>query len=153
MSRPFYETIYHVEGWTLADAFRPQPGWGVRRFTVKVADLGEHTEQELIDAARAHAPQRHRLTSVTLYPADGPERVIWSTPPDQRFKTAPAGVSLADGQTKSLSDADDPPKMVKCPSCRGSCVEGIEQDVCPVCDGQGLVPESDACLKFLHVAR
>lgn len=86
IGRPFYETICHVEGWTLADAFRPQPGWGRRTFRVNVADLGEHTEQELVEAAREHAPERHRLTRVTLYAADGADRVIWSTPPDPRAR-------------------------------------------------------------------
>lgn len=80
-TRPFYEMIYHVDGWTLADAFRPQPGWGTRRFSVGADKLGDHTESDLVVAARHHAPPNHRLTSVTLYPAEGPERVIWSTPP------------------------------------------------------------------------
>lgn len=77
---PFYETIYHVEGYTLADAFRPQPGWGTRTFHVPVEALGEHTEQEVVAEARKHAPERHRLTCVRLYPAEGEPRVIWSTP-------------------------------------------------------------------------
>lgn len=85
MPRPFYETVYHCDGWTMADAMRPTPRWGTRRFTVPVAALGEHTEADLIEAAKRKAPPRHRLTSVTLYPVEGPERVIWSTPPDPRF--------------------------------------------------------------------
>jgi hypothetical protein len=99
IGRPFYETIYHLEGWTLADAFRPQPGWGTRTFRVNAADLGEHTEQEVVDAAREHAPARYRLTSVKLYPADGADRVIFSKPPDARFARPAAGVSRLDGRT------------------------------------------------------
>jgi hypothetical protein len=97
-ARPFYETIYHCEGWTLADAFRPQPGWGTRAFTVKLADLPEHTEQQFVDMARQAAPDRYRLTSVTLYPAEGEKRVIWSTPPCPTSKAlakAAAGVRVA----------------------------------------------------------
>lgn len=87
-ARPFYEMIYHAEGWTLADAFRPQPGWGTRRFTVPLAKLGEHDEADIVEAAgdTKHAPPRYRLTSVTLYPAEGEPRVIWSTPADPRIK-------------------------------------------------------------------
>lgn len=90
--RPFYETIYHREDWTLADAFRPQPGWGSRRFTVSLADLDEHVEEEFVDVARQSAPEHYRLTQVTLYPAAGPERVIWSTPPDARMRKAPSAI-------------------------------------------------------------
>jgi hypothetical protein len=112
-ARPFYETIYHREDWRLADAFKPQPGWGTRKFTVKAEDLGEHTEQELVDAARLHAPTGHRLTSVTLYPIEGEPRVIWSTPPDPRMKRVNAGVNTSDGAQRRaavmaevLSDVD-----------------------------------------------
>jgi hypothetical protein len=86
--RPFYRTVYHRDDWTLADAFRPQPGWGSRAFTASVADLGDMSEAALIAAAREAAPEGHRLTSVSLYPADGPERVIWSTAPDLRLRAA-----------------------------------------------------------------
>lgn len=101
-ARPFYETVYHVEGWTLADAFRPQPGWGTRTFTVRLADLPEHTEQQFVEMARQAAPERYRLTSVSLYPADGDKRVIWSTPPCPMFKKpTAAGVPVAAGETFS----------------------------------------------------
>lgn len=96
-ARPFYEMVYHCEGWTLADAFRPQPGWGTRRFTVKLADLGEHTEREIVGVARQHTPERYRLTSVVLHPEQGEQRVIWSTPPDPRFKSRTPGVRACDG--------------------------------------------------------
>lgn len=80
-ARPFYEMVYHVEGYTLADAFRPYPGWGTRRFTVKAADLGEHTRAELLRAAHDGAPERYRLTSVSIYEPGQERRVLWSTPP------------------------------------------------------------------------
>lgn len=87
---PFYETVFHRNDWRLADAFRPLPGWGRRRFTVPVAALSGLTEYELIGEARASAPEGYRLTSLSVYPADGPERIIWSTPPDPRFAAVPA---------------------------------------------------------------
>lgn len=91
-ARPFYRTTYHREDWRLADAFRLQPGWGSRVFTVRLADLGQHTEDEIVDVARQHAPAGYRLTSVELFPSEGPTREIWSTPPDARLKRAADGV-------------------------------------------------------------
>ena len=84
-ARPFYKTVYHRNDWHLADAFRPKPGWGRRTFTVPAAALGGMSEPDLISGAKEAAPEGYRLTSLSLYPADGPERVIWSTPPDARF--------------------------------------------------------------------
>lgn len=90
MSRPFYRTIYHRNDWTLADAFRPQPGWGSRTFTAPVAALEGMSEARLIGAAREAAPEGYRLTSLSVFPVDGDERVIWSTSPDPRFRPSPA---------------------------------------------------------------
>ena len=88
MSRePFYETIYHRKDWVLADAFKPQPGWGRRKFTCPVASLGEHTEDQMLATAHESAPNGYRLTMLAIYPEEGPERVIWSTPADQRLNT------------------------------------------------------------------
>ena len=85
IARPFYETVYHRDDWTLADAFRPQPGWGSRVFATPGTAFGEHTQKELIEGAKASAPPQHRLTRLSIYPLEGPERIIWSTPPDARF--------------------------------------------------------------------
>lgn len=98
-ARPFYEMVYHVEGWTLADAFRPQPGWGTRRFTVKLSDLPAHTEQEFVNMARQAAPERYRLTSVTLYPERGEGRVIWSTPPMGKVASATPMDGFGEGKS------------------------------------------------------
>jgi len=83
MRDPFYEMVYHRKDFTLADALRPQPGWGRRRFTVSASLLGDHTEQEALAAANEpdSVPPGYRLTRLALFPADGPERVIWSTAP------------------------------------------------------------------------
>lgn len=85
MSDPFYRTVYHRNDWTIADAFRPQPGWGQRRFTAPVAAMGDLTELQILAAALEAAPDGHRLTRLSVIPGDAPERVIWSTPPDRRF--------------------------------------------------------------------
>ncbi|MDP9992033.1 hypothetical protein J2W28_001061 [Variovorax boronicumulans] len=84
-ARPFYTTVYHRIDWRLADAFRPQPGWGSRVFTAPVAALGGMSESALLQAAHQIAPEGHRLTSLSIHPADGADRIIWSTPPDARM--------------------------------------------------------------------
>lgn len=106
-ARPFYEMIYHVEGFTLADAFRPQPGWGTRRFTAKVANLGEHTLEGLVAAAQQQAPARYRLTGVMLY-EEGKDAVwLWSIPADPRFAAQPAdGVTDTRHQTEAPADGN-----------------------------------------------
>lgn len=91
MSRPFYETVYHREDWTLADAFRPQPGWGCRVFTAPEAALLGMAEPALIGAAREAAPKGYRLTKLSIHPVEGGERIIWSTSPDPRFNRASTG--------------------------------------------------------------
>ena len=88
MSRPFYETVYHCNDWTLADAFRPQPGWGSRVFTVPASVLEGWDDARLIAGAKEAAPEGHRLTRLSLHPVEGAERVIWSTSPDPRFNRA-----------------------------------------------------------------
>lgn len=86
MSRPFYRTVYHRNDWTLADAFRPQPGWGSRAFTVPAHVLEGVSNDVLIRGAKEAAPEGHRLTSLSLFPVGEDERVIWSTAPDPRFR-------------------------------------------------------------------
>lgn len=88
-ARPFYETVYHCNDWQIADAFRPQPGWGSRRFTTPTAVFGDATHEQILEGAKEAAPEGYRLTKLSIY-ADGmPEHIIWSTPPDARF-TAPS---------------------------------------------------------------
>lgn len=128
MSRvAFYEIVYHRNDWQLADAFKPQPGWGRRRFTTAVAAMGDCSEQEVLDQAHKSAPVGHRLTSLSVYPTDGAERVIWSTPADKRFAAttealdtqsraaAPNGSSgEREGDVPHINQArDDAPKEIK----------------------------------------
>lgn len=92
MRDPFYEMVYHRKDYSLADALRPQPGWGRRRFTVSASIMDQHggeLDTVLAAADPADTPDGYRLTSVTLYPVDGPERVIWSTAPDHRRVQTP----------------------------------------------------------------
>jgi hypothetical protein len=97
-ARPFYETVYHRTDWRLADAFRPQPGWGSRVFTAPVSALEGVAEDALIGMAMEAAPEGHRLTKLSIYEDGLPERVIWSTSPDARFAPPSIGCSTSRGE-------------------------------------------------------
>lgn len=79
--QPFYRTIYHREDYTLADAMRPDPNWGRRRFTVPAAAVADFTEAEMVRGAQEAAPAGYRLTRLEFHPVEGPERVIWNRAP------------------------------------------------------------------------
>lgn len=51
-----YRMRYLRDGYILADAFRPHPGWGCKGYTVDAARLGEHTDDDLIRVAQETAP-------------------------------------------------------------------------------------------------
>lgn len=90
---PYYETVYHRNDWTLADAFRPQPGWGCRRFATPVSAFDQQpgvTDQALVDGAKGAAPEGYRLTRLSLCSDSTPARVIWSASADARFAAARA---------------------------------------------------------------
>lgn len=56
-----YSVEYRCKGYTLADAFRPNPLWGKRFFTVDTEKLGTEVVSEIEDAARAHAPDGYEF--------------------------------------------------------------------------------------------
>lgn len=91
---PFYEVVYHRNDWTLADAFRPQPGWGCRRYVTPASALGQSTsfsDEALIEGANGVAPEGYRLTKLSICSDADSSRVIWSTPADKRFVGAVEG--------------------------------------------------------------
>jgi hypothetical protein len=60
-----YAITYLCGGYTLADAVRPDPLWGKRRFGADVTE--PHTDAEIIKAARDSAPAGfwlHRLEAL-----------------------------------------------------------------------------------------
>lgn len=59
-----YYLRYLCDGYTLADAFRPQPGWGSKGYTVEADNLGEHTDEEVIRAAQETAPAGYWLQHI-----------------------------------------------------------------------------------------
>lgn len=60
----FYRMRYLRDSYTLADAFRPQPGWGSKVYTAEAAALGEHTDQDVIRAAQETAPPGYWLQHI-----------------------------------------------------------------------------------------
>ena len=57
----YYYMEYRRKDYTLADAFKPQPNWGRRRFSVPANTVGISTDRELIAAARDTAPDEYEL--------------------------------------------------------------------------------------------
>jgi hypothetical protein len=59
-----YYLRYLCDGYILADAFRPIPHWGAKRYTVEAAPLGEHTDADIIKAAQDTAPDGYWLQHI-----------------------------------------------------------------------------------------
>lgn len=62
-----YRVEYRREGYCLADAFRPDPFWGKRMFTVDTEKLGTENVSAIAQAARETAPigyQFHHLETM-----------------------------------------------------------------------------------------
>ena len=59
-----YYLRYLCDDYTLADAFRPQPGWGAKGYTVEATSLGEHTDQDIIRCAQETAPPGYWLQHI-----------------------------------------------------------------------------------------
>lgn len=52
---------YRIKGYTIADAVRPNPFWGSRRFTVDTDTLGTEDMESITEAARDTAPDGYEL--------------------------------------------------------------------------------------------
>lgn len=61
---------YLVDGYILADAFRPQPNWGARTFSIEADKLPTLSDEEIIKGARESAPAGYWLHSITAIEAD-----------------------------------------------------------------------------------
>lgn len=94
-----YRLRYLCDGYTVADAFRPVPGWGTKGYTVQADALGEHTDADVIQAARETAPRGYWLQHVEAIGGDPWRRdlfkkaVPWSRsePPNARGKRPASG--------------------------------------------------------------
>ena len=63
---------YRVKGYCLADAFRPQPGWGYRNFYVDSDKLGTDVIEEIKTAAIQTAPNGYEFISIERLAHWGP---------------------------------------------------------------------------------
>lgn len=84
----FYDARYLVDDYTLADAFRPQPGWGSKTSRVCADGWPEHTDEEVIDAARRSAPTGYWLQSIEAIGGEPHIRVLLAVPVPLRAKQA-----------------------------------------------------------------
>lgn len=57
---------YRKKGFTVADAFRRDPEWGMRNFTVDPKDLSTTDKEEIERAARQTAPEGYELLRITF---------------------------------------------------------------------------------------
>lgn len=81
-----YSLRYLCNGYTLADAFRPQLGWGAKGYTVEASALDEHTDADVIQAAQETAPNGYWLHHIEAIGGDPHVRDVYS-------KSVPLGSS------------------------------------------------------------
>jgi hypothetical protein len=65
MADETYVLRYLVDGYRLADAFRPNPKWGSTTYTVKASGLPPHDDADVVKSAQEAAPPGHWLQRVT----------------------------------------------------------------------------------------
>lgn len=73
-----YYLRYLCDGYTMADAFRPHPGWGSKGYTVEASQLGEHTDDDdIIRCARETAPPGYWLQHIEAIGGEPPRRDVF----------------------------------------------------------------------------
>lgn len=75
-----YRLRYLCNGYTIADALRPQPDWGAKRYTVETEPLGDHTDQDLIKVAHETAPEGYWLHLIEAIGGDPHVRQVYKRP-------------------------------------------------------------------------
>lgn len=76
-----YFMEYRVRDYTLADAFRPNPNWGKKRFSVSAEFVGSTADEELIEAAQQSAPKDYVLARLWAVGPDGDRDIYVSDAP------------------------------------------------------------------------
>ncbi|MEC5159579.1 MULTISPECIES: hypothetical protein [unclassified Janthinobacterium] len=76
----FYEVTYMRNGYQLSDVFRPDSRWGKRIFRVQVATLPDHTDNEIVQAARVDVPVGYWLHRILAIGGDPHERKLFFKP-------------------------------------------------------------------------
>jgi hypothetical protein len=72
-----YILRYLCDGYILADAFRPIPHYGEKRFSVEADAMPEHSEEDIVKLANESAPDGYWLQQVTAIEHGKPERAIF----------------------------------------------------------------------------
>lgn len=75
-----YRLRYLRNGYTIADALRPQPDWGAKRYTVEAEPLGDHTDQDLIKVAHETAPEGYWLHLIEAIGGEPHVRQVYKRP-------------------------------------------------------------------------
>lgn len=75
---------YRVHYYCLADAFRPDPKWGKRTFSVPAEKVGAAPDHELIEAAHQTAPEGYRLSRLWRVGPDGTRDIYFEKAPAVR---------------------------------------------------------------------
>jgi hypothetical protein len=83
-----YFMEYRTHYYCLADAFRPDPMWGKRRFSVPAEKVGAAPDHELIEAAEQTAPEGYRLARLWEVGPGGERDIYFAKVPTCRPTTA-----------------------------------------------------------------
>ena len=86
-----YYLRYLCDGYTLADALRPHPGWGSKGYTVEAALLGEHGDEDVIRAAQEMAPPGYWLQHVEAIGGEPHRRDVFKQAVPLRRDETPNG--------------------------------------------------------------
>lgn len=74
----FYDATYLADCYILADAFRPQPGWGKRVTRVQADALPPHTDADIVEAAELGASPGYWLQRLEACGGEPHHRVVMS---------------------------------------------------------------------------
>jgi len=72
----FYQATYLRNDYRLSDALRPNPRYGNRIFNIDANSLPEHTDEDVISAAKDTAPDGYWLQKLEAYGGDPHRREI-----------------------------------------------------------------------------
>ena len=73
-----YTLRYLRDGYILADAFRPTPNWGEKKFSVEADSLPSHTDEDIVKLANETAPEGHWLQRVCAIKSGKADRTLFA---------------------------------------------------------------------------
>lgn len=89
-----YVVHYVRDDYVVADAFRPDWSWGKKGYVVKVADLGEHTDDDVIRAAQQTAPQGYWLQWIEAIGGEPHRRDVFKKAVPWSLSKTPDGAAM-----------------------------------------------------------